>query len=127
VVWDHTNRPEYSSATLRLVAALADRVPAPGVISAERTSVDRLGTDFLALGAESVVLEVAPRSLAERAGWQPGDRLLEIEGRSVAGLGWTEIASRLAAAERGAVEVELLRSGERYLTYLVPDPRRLAG
>lgn len=126
VAWDHGEVPATSRSALRLAAAFADRLPAAPVPSPERRAVDRLGFDFLVFGPDIVVLEVAAGGVAAAAGWQPGDRLLEIEGAGVEELGWAAIAGRLAAAENEPVRVELLRAGERYLTFLVPPgPRRL--
>jgi C-terminal processing protease CtpA/Prc len=95
-------------------------------------AVDRLGTDFvMILDTEQrlvpVVLAVAPGSAAARAGWAARDLLLSIDGASLAGESWGGIAERLAAAGSRPVEVELLRAGERYLTFLVPTAPRPLG
>lgn len=125
------SRPEIAAfdraATPRLVAALADRLPAAPVLSAERRALDRLGADLLVVpsaGGETlpVVLSVAPGSAAERAGWRPRDVLVEVAGAPVSGAGWSAVARRLAVAESEPVRVELTRAGERYLTFLVPGP-----
>ncbi len=126
LAWAQSSVGDYASSVDRLAGALADRIPTPEEASAERLAIDRLGFDFLMLATTNVILEVTPKSAAARAGWLAGDRVMEIDGASVAGLGWGRIAARLAAAELEPIRVELLRSGERYLTFLVPDgPRRL--
>jgi len=116
----------------RIALALADRLPAPNVSSSERAAVDRLGTDFVTvLDTEQrlapVLLAVAPDSAAARADWSPRDLLLEIDGIPTSGMSWRAVARNLAAAESKAVEVELLRNGERYLTFLVPAGPRPVG
>jgi len=112
--------------------ALADRLPSPQAASAERAAVDRLGTDFvMILDVEQrlvpVVLAVRPGGVAERAGWRARDRLLSVDGTPTTADSWRGIAGRLAAAESRAIEVELLRDGERYLTFLVPAKPRPVG
>lgn len=132
LAWIDAQRGDYLDDLNDLALALADRFPAPTTASSERAAVDRLGTDFVTvLDTEQrlapVLLAVAAGSAAARAGWSPRDLLLEIDGVSTSGMSWRTVARNLAAAESKAVEVELLRNGERYLTFLVPASPRPVG
>lgn len=132
LAWIDAQRGEYLDDLNDLALALADRFPAPNAASGERAAVDRLGTDFVTvLDTEQrlvpVLLAVAPGGVAARAGWSPRDVLLEIDGVTTSGLSWQAVARHLAAAESKAVEVELRRNGERYLTFLVPAGPRPVG
>jgi len=132
LAWIDAQRGEYLDDLNDLALALADRFPAPKTASSERSAVERLGTDFVTvLDTEQrlapVLLAVEPGSVAARAGWSPRDVLLEIDGVSTSGMSWQTVARNLAAAESKAVEVELRRAGERYLTFLVPAGPRPVG
>jgi hypothetical protein len=131
LAWDDGINQSYLASASRLAAALADRLPAPAKPSAERAAVDALGTDFLIFRSfagplRPAVLSVAPGSVVARAGWQPRDVLVSIGGADTADLTWNEVAAKLGQARSEAVRVELLRAGERYLTFLVPEnPQRI--
>ena len=124
--WDESHDDEVLAAASRLAAALADHLPAPAKPSAERAAVDALGADYLIFRSfagplRPAVLSVAPASAVARAGWQPRDVLASIGGADTADLTWNEVAARLTKARSEPVRVELLRAGERYLTFLVPE------
>lgn len=132
LVWVHALRAEYVDDLNDLALSLADRLPAPAHASAAREAVNRLGTDFVTVldphrQLEPILLEVVRGSAAARAGWQPRDVLVAIDGEPTEGLSWARVADRLVAAESRPVEVELLRDGERYLTFLVPTTPRPLG
>ena len=132
LAWVHALRAESVDDLNDLALSFADRLPTPKHASVARATAGRLGTDYvMILGTDRrlvpVLLGVAPGSAAARAGWQPRDVLVSIDGEPVAGRSWTQIAERLAAAESRPVEVELLRAGERYLTFLVPTTPRPLG
>ena len=130
--WDDTDQDAYLASASRIVAALADVVPAPAELSPVRTALDRLGTDFLVCRTASgalrpVVLGADRGSVVSAAGWKPRDVLVTIGGEDTANLTWSEIAAKLARAGHEPVRVELMRGNERFLTFLVPGGSRRSG
>jgi hypothetical protein len=130
--WDDTDQDAYLASASRIVAALADVLPAPATPSAERSAIDRLGTDYLvcltATGALRPIVLAADRgSAVAAAGWKPRDVLVSIGGTDTANLTWSRVASLLAPAEHTPVRVELMRGNESFLTFLVPHDGRRTG
>lgn len=62
---------------------------------------------------------------AERAGLQPGDRLLAVAGSPVSV--WREVQEALNASIGQEIEIVAERAGERLRVALTPQPHRLAG
>ncbi len=103
----------WAQAILEIIPRALDRRPVELLLEGEtggqrrvHLELDRLGTEFREerllefLGISPwrpdlppVIGNVAPDSPAERAGLQPGDRVLAIEGRSVDG--WLELVERI--------------------------------
>ncbi len=65
------------------------------------------------------VLEDNPGS---EAGLVAGDRIVEVDGEPVDGLGFVETATRIAGDETGSVEIELERDGERTVLTIARAP-----
>lgn len=82
-------------------------------------SIEGLSDLGLGVGA-AFVREVVPGGAAERAGIQPGDRILSADGEPVHHF-W-RFATYLQTAEGKPVKVRLRRSGEDLETTLVPLP-----
>ncbi len=62
---------------------------------------------------------VAPESPAARAGLEPGDRIVTVEGREI--WRWRELSDALAERKTGAIALEVERAGERRSVELTPE------
>ncbi len=81
--------------------------------------VNRIEDLGLALGA-SFVRSVVPSAAAARAGFRPGDRVLEVDGQPVRHF-WRFLTVVKDAGERG-VPVRIRRHGEELVLHLAADP-----
>ena len=68
------------------------------------------------------VVEVPAQSPAERAGLKDGDRLLSIDGKSVAGLTGEAVHALLSGEVGSIVSVEVLRGAERVTLAITREP-----
>jgi regulator of sigma E protease len=132
----------WTHAVLELMPAALDR-RAVDVVVEDRNGVrrstalvlDRLGPEFSeerllqSLGMRPwridlppVIGEVSPGLAAERAGIEPGDRVLSVAGVPVDG--WLALVEQIAAAAavNAPLSIEIERAGQRLQFELVPDP-----
>ncbi|MCE2859593.1 MAG: RIP metalloprotease RseP [Oxalobacteraceae bacterium] len=83
--------------------------------------LDRLGLDLARPPA--ILGELVPGGPAERAGLQPGDQILRIDGEPVPdGVAFVE---RLQAAPGKLLQLEGLRSGQPFSVSVTPQPERV--
>lgn len=86
---------------------------APALAAASHTGLG-IVVDGRRTGEQGVqVLAVSPGGAGERMGLKPGDRLLSINGRTLSGVGAPNALIGEMLAAGGAVQLELLRDGER--------------
>lgn len=74
--------------------------------------------DFVGIGARldndaagAKVVTVFANSPAERAGVQPGDTIIEVDGKSTAGLETDDIVKRIRGKEGSSVQIKVVRQG----------------
>jgi len=86
---------------------------APAWAADEEEKVETFGGVGMSLAVKDgpMVLAVVPGSPAERAGIQPGDRILKIDGSAVAGLGLEQIVQRVRGPVGSAVTITVSRGG----------------
>jgi regulator of sigma E protease len=83
--------------------------------------LDRLGLDLARPPA--ILGQIIAGGPAERAGLQPGDQILRIDGESV--LDGVAFVERLQAAPGKLIQLEGLRSGQPFAVSVTPLPERL--
>lgn len=83
---------------------------APGTSEGVRASV---GIATSAREGPAIINRITPGSSAARAALRPGDRLVTVGGRDVAGLGPLAVASLLSGPENSKVEVVIEAQGRR--------------
>lgn len=89
----------------------APPTPPPPPVSRARVGLKFSDTDYAALGLRGVLVEsVDAGSAAARAGIEPRDLILEVDGRDV--LGVDEFYRLIAGAGRDVVMIDLLRANE---------------
>jgi len=74
---------------------------------------DGLGLEVVLRGDEVVVVSPVADSPAERAGLQPGDRILKVDGVSVKDMALAEVVHRMKGPAGTKVVLEVMRSGFR--------------
>ena len=72
------------------------------------------------------VLGTVPGSPAERGGVEIGDRILEVDGESVAPMSFAGVISRIRGTGPGSVRLLLLRGGEKLGLMVSREPRDAA-
>jgi len=78
----------------------------------------QLGFRFFRPQLPAVIGKVLPGSVAEAAGLREGDRIAAIDGENVEH--WGRVVAIVGAAAGRAIEIEVLRGGERRLLRIVP-------
>jgi hypothetical protein len=71
-----------------------------------------IGASLRPQGESLTILEVFEGSGAEHAGLQPGERLLAVEGTSIAELGFEQAVQQIRGREGTLVDLEVLAAGE---------------
>ena len=81
------------------------------------------GTPWMTIGVHAVVdgagmraLDVAPGSLADRAGVRPGDVVVRVSGMPIYGIAEFWLMERIVKTRGGDVDFELIRHGELVTT-----------
>jgi len=72
----------------------------------------------LFIGNDPVVDKVSPDSPADKAGIQPKDRLLSIDGEPVED--WQDMSEKVGRAQGKSIQVDVLRGGEKKALTLTP-------
>ncbi|HEY3849703.1 MAG TPA: RIP metalloprotease RseP [Steroidobacteraceae bacterium] len=79
-----------------------------------------LGFDLATWRADTVIQSVPPGSAGERAGLEPGDKLVAVDGRPI--VNSSDFIAAVTGAPGGVLSVEVLRGGERQ-TISTPVPK----
>ncbi len=76
---------------------------------------DGIGIQFNVPNDTAVVIEVIPGGPSERIGLQAGDRIIEVGGKTIAGVKFPQdsMVRRMKGPSGSKVEIEVLRDGER--------------
>jgi carboxyl-terminal processing protease len=99
-----------------MVSALGDtghsRFLSPEMVKIQREvtqgSLEGIGVELQAKGDQAVIAAPMDGSPAQRAGLQPGDVILEVNGELVTGLPLEEVVSRIAGPAHTPVELTIL-------------------
>ncbi|MBQ2068910.1 MAG: S41 family peptidase [Bacteroidales bacterium] len=128
---DEVNTPELTEAAL--VAALAKLDPhsvyLPPMDTEESESelagrFDGIGIQFNVPNDTAIVLEIIPGGPAEKAGLLPGDRLLKVDDKVIAGVKFPQdsMVRRIKGPSGTKVHIDVLRDGEKIFFDLVRAP-----
>lgn len=86
-------------------AALADDALTPGPVVG-------IGVAIHEIDSQPTIEQVVPGQAAYKHGMKVGDRILKIDGKSVAGLDLKHVAAKLRGAAKSKVTVTIQRPGE---------------
>ena len=133
---DYVNAPRRSrlieGAINGMTASLGDPYTAYYTPAQYRQLLDQLNGEFFGVGVEIsqigqyiVIDAVLPSSPAEAGHLREGDRITEVDGRSLIGVDTTQAATEIRGPEGSKVTLTILRAGKSFSVTLTRQPVEL--